>query len=107
MKTNLGEYAPAVNYGAIVSAGATELQKQAPAELYQAVLFAYNRALDQTFYIAVALPCLGLVGVLGLELTFVKEKKATDSGNAGVEQCQHAGGDSIYLIIIFLSPFSI
>lgn len=82
LKANLGEYAPAVDAGAIVSAGATELQRQVPEELYQAVQFAYNKALDQTFYVGVALSCLGLVGVLGLEWISVKEKKVKHSGSA-------------------------
>lgn len=51
-------------------------------ELYQAVLFAYNKALDQIFYVGVVLSCLRLVGVLGLEWISVKERKVKDSGNA-------------------------
>ncbi|KAJ5355441.1 uncharacterized protein N7496_012653 [Penicillium cataractarum] len=82
LKTNLGEYATAVDYGAIVSAGATELQTQVPEKLYQAVLFAYNKALDQTFYVGVALACLGIIGVLSLEWISVKGKKATGSNDA-------------------------
>ena len=88
LKTNLGQYAPPVDAGAIVLAGATELQRQVPEELYQAVLFAHNKALDQTLRVSVALSCLGFVGVLGLEGISVK-KKMEDSGNTGVDECWH------------------
>lgn len=81
LKTNLGEYAPSVDAGAIVSSGATELQTQVPEKLYQVVLFAYNKALDQTFYVGVALSCLGIIGVLGLEWISVKGKKTTGSND--------------------------
>jgi hypothetical protein len=81
LKTNLGQYAPAVDAGAIVPAGATELQRQVPEKLYQAVLFAHNWALDQTLCASAALCCLGLVGVLGLERISVKEMKVKGSGN--------------------------
>jgi hypothetical protein len=82
LKTNLGEYAPAVDAGAVISAGATEVQQLVPEKLYQVVLFAYNKALDQTFYVGVALSCLGIIGVFGLEWISVKEKKAKDSNDA-------------------------
>jgi hypothetical protein len=81
LKTNLGEYAPAVDASAVVSAGATEIQQLVPEKLYQVVLFAYNKALDQTFYVGVALSCLGIIGVLGLEWISVKGKKGKDSND--------------------------
>ncbi|KAJ5875635.1 uncharacterized protein N7473_012982 [Penicillium subrubescens] len=79
LKTNLSEYAPAVDASAVISAGATEVQQLVPEKLYQVVLFAYNKALDQTFYVGVALSCLGIIGVLGLEWISVKGKKGKDS----------------------------
>lgn len=81
LKTNLVEYAPAIDATAVVSAGATEVQQLVPEKLYQVVLFAYNKALDQTFYVGVALSCLGIIGVLGLEWISVKGKKGTDSND--------------------------
>jgi hypothetical protein len=81
LKANLGEYAPAVDAGAVISAGATEIQRLVPEKLYQVILFAYNKALAQAFYVGVALSCLGIIGVLGLEWISVKGTKEKDSND--------------------------
>ncbi|KAF3401555.1 Efflux pump roqT [Penicillium rolfsii] len=78
LKTNLGEYVPTVDATVVVSAGATEVQQLVPEKLYQVFLFAYNKALNQTFYVGVALSCLGIIGVLGLEWISVKGEKGKD-----------------------------
>ncbi|KAJ5796867.1 uncharacterized protein N7518_005407 [Penicillium psychrosexuale] len=74
LKTNMAQYAPGVDATEIIAAGATKFKSQLPRELSNAVLFAYNKALDQTFYVGVALSCFGILGVLGLEWLSVKGK---------------------------------
>ncbi|KAI1831427.1 hypothetical protein DTO006G1_7334 [Penicillium roqueforti] len=74
LKTNMAQYAPDVDATEIIAAGATKFKSQVPKELYDVVLLAYNKALDQTFYVSVALSCFGILGVLGLEWLSVKGK---------------------------------
>jgi hypothetical protein len=59
----------------ILKLGATTLKKAVPPEYLPGVLIAYNRALTQTFYVAVAMSCLTVIGSLTLEWKSVKEKK--------------------------------
>jgi hypothetical protein len=59
----------------ILRLGATTLKKAVPPEYLPGVLIAYNRALTQTFYVAVAMSCLTVIGSLSLEWKSVKEKK--------------------------------
>jgi hypothetical protein len=59
----------------ILRLGATTLKKAVPPEYLPGVLLAYNRALTQTFYVAVAMSCLTVIGSLSLEWKSVKEKK--------------------------------
>ncbi|OGM45192.1 efflux pump antibiotic resistance protein [Aspergillus bombycis] len=75
LRTNLATYAPDADTSAILSGGATDIKNLVPQHLYQAVLFAYNKALDQTFYVAVALSCCAVLGVLGMQWVSVKKSK--------------------------------
>jgi MFS family permease len=56
----------------IVHAGATELRKYVPTDLLEAVLTTYNRAVINTFYIAVVLGCLSLIGSCLVEWRNIK-----------------------------------
>jgi hypothetical protein len=78
LKTNIAQYAPDVDASVIITAGATEFKSRIPKAMYDSVLFAYNKALDQTFYVGVALSCFGILGVLGLEWLSVKGDKRKD-----------------------------
>ncbi|KAB8075726.1 major facilitator superfamily domain-containing protein [Aspergillus leporis] len=75
LRANIATYAPEVDASAILAGGATDVKNLVPAALYQAVLFAYNKALDQTFYVGVALSCCGALGALGMQWVSVKKKK--------------------------------
>jgi hypothetical protein len=75
LRANIATYVPEVDASAILAGGATDVKDLVPAALYQAVLFAYNKALDQTFYVGVALSCCGALGALGMQWVSVKKKK--------------------------------
>ncbi|KAE8344598.1 hypothetical protein BDV24DRAFT_171614 [Aspergillus arachidicola] len=79
LRTNLATYVPEADTSAILSGGATDIENLVPQELYQAVLFAYNKALDQTFYVGVAVSCCAVFGVLGMQWVSVKKKDHTPS----------------------------
>ncbi|PIG79519.1 efflux pump antibiotic resistance protein [Aspergillus arachidicola] len=79
LRTNLATYVPEADTSTILSGGATDIKNLVPQELYQAVLFAYNKALDQTFYVGVALSCCAVLGVLGMQWVSVKKKDDTPS----------------------------
>lgn len=74
LRTNLATYVPEADASAILSGGATDIKNFVPQELYQGVLFAYNKALDQTFYVGVALSCCAILGTLGMQWVSVKKK---------------------------------
>lgn len=66
---------PELNPSIVLNVGATSLKSQIPRQSLPGVLFAYNRAITQTFYVSVAMACLTLIGALGLEWKSVKGKK--------------------------------
>lgn len=79
LKKNIASYAPDADISAVLAGGATEITSSVPEGLYSAVLFAYNKALDETFYLGVALSCCAIFGVLGMQWISVKgEKKKQD-----------------------------
>jgi hypothetical protein len=59
----------------VLNTGATELQNSVPPELLRSVLVAYNGALTHSWYVAVALSSLSLIGVVFIEWKSVKGKK--------------------------------
>lgn len=67
--------APDANAAQLVAAGATMIRKLVSGTLLQQVLVAYNDALTQTFYVAVAMGALSLIGPLFVEWLSVKGKK--------------------------------
>jgi hypothetical protein len=75
LQTNLANYVPKADSDVILHAGATEIKNLIPADLYNAVIFAYNKALCQTFYVGVTLSCCAVFGVLALKWVNVKGKK--------------------------------
>jgi EmrB/QacA subfamily drug resistance transporter len=66
--------APKVNPDIILHIGATDLRQAFPAALIHGIQVAYNRALTQTWYIAVAMACLTVVATLVVEWRSVKGK---------------------------------
>ncbi|KAB8271009.1 major facilitator superfamily domain-containing protein [Aspergillus minisclerotigenes] len=79
LRTNLATYVPEADASTVLSGGATDIKNLVPQELYEAVLLAYNKALDQTFYVGVALSCCAVLGVLGMQWVSVKKKDDTPS----------------------------
>jgi hypothetical protein len=79
LKTNLGTYVPSIDPSIILAVGATQIKNQVAKELYGAVLVAYNKALTQTLYVAVALSCCSAFGAVGLQWLSVKGNKINNS----------------------------
>lgn len=76
--TNLVQKVPTLDPAIVISTGATELSKVITATnptLLPAILSAYNDALDQTFYVSVAMASLAIFGAAGIEWKSVKGKK--------------------------------
>ncbi|KAJ5143534.1 uncharacterized protein N7515_002321 [Penicillium bovifimosum] len=72
---NLARYAPNEDAAKLISAGATMLRNVVSGDALGRVLVAYNAAIVQTFYVAVAMGALSLVGPIFVEWISVKGKK--------------------------------
>ncbi|KAJ6008616.1 hypothetical protein N7499_001333 [Penicillium canescens] len=72
---NLAIYAPDQNVAQVVSTGATMLRSVVTGSDLHKVLVAYNAAITETFYVAVAMSALSLVGPIFVEWISVKGKK--------------------------------
>ena len=66
---------PAVDPDIILHVGATSLKKAIPPQVLPMVQEAYNTALTETWYIAVAMVCLGTIGAVFVEWKSVKGMK--------------------------------
>lgn len=67
--------APGVNPAIVLKVGATELAKQIPPQYLQGVRVAYNDALTNAWYVAVAMSALSVIGASLVEWKSVKGKK--------------------------------
>ncbi|KAJ5612142.1 hypothetical protein N7510_005336 [Penicillium lagena] len=72
---NLREYAPEVDASRLLKVGATMIRTIVPGPFLHQVLSAYNDAVTQTFYVAVSMGALSLVGPIFIEWISVKGKK--------------------------------
>ena len=72
---NLAQYAPDEDAAKLVSVGATMLRTVVSGDSLHHVLVAYNAAITQTFYVAVAMGALSLIGPIFVEWLSVKGKK--------------------------------
>ncbi|KAL5343543.1 major facilitator superfamily domain-containing protein [Aspergillus crustosus] len=88
LSTNVRHYAPSVDTARLIEGGATEVKNSVPGALYDAVIYAYNKALMETFYVGVALSVVGIFGVVFMEWINVKGTKKTEPEpeGAGDEQ---------------------
>lgn len=66
---------------AVVRAGATAIRTVVPEQYLGVVLEAYNKALRQTFYVALAMSCATVIGG-----AFIEWKRIKGSKDAGEEQ---------------------
>jgi hypothetical protein len=72
---NVRAAVPGLDPAVVLGAGATELQNLIPEQFLGAVQVAYNGALVNTFYVAVATSVLSVVGAVFFEWKSVKGKK--------------------------------
>lgn len=75
----LHEYAPNANSKGIIESGITGLREIVSSEQLPSVLTAYNKALTQSFYVAVAMSSLSILGPVWLDRVSLKgSQKTTD-----------------------------
>ena len=73
--SGLQQAVPGLDPSIVLKTGATSLKTQIPKQFLGAVLVQYNKALTQTFYVAIAMACFTLMGALGIEWRSVKGKQ--------------------------------
>ena len=78
--TNLAATVPNLNTEVVLKVGATSLRNAVDPGDLSGVLSAYNDALDQTFYVSLAMACLSIIGSAGMEWKSVKGKKLETVG---------------------------
>ncbi|EXJ96431.1 hypothetical protein A1O1_01557 [Capronia coronata CBS 617.96] len=74
--TEIPKYVPGLDPSIILHVGATSLKEQIPAGSLAGVQEAYNTALTNTWYIAVAMACMTAIGAVFVEWKSVKGMKA-------------------------------
>lgn len=72
---NLATQAPSVDAARVLQAGATMLRKTVSSDLLPAALRAYNSAITEAFYVAVAMAVLALPGALVMQWISVKGRQ--------------------------------
>ncbi|KAB8203107.1 major facilitator superfamily domain-containing protein [Aspergillus parasiticus] len=72
---NLATQAPSVDAAKVLQAGATMLRKTVSSDLLPAALGAYNSAITEAFYVAVAMAVLALPGALVMQWISVKGRQ--------------------------------
>ncbi|PIG69201.1 MFS toxin efflux pump [Aspergillus arachidicola] len=72
---NLATQAPSVDAAKVLQAGATMLRKTVSSDLLPAALRAYNSAITEAFYVAVAMAVLALPGALVMQWISVKGRQ--------------------------------
>ena len=67
LTSGIARSVPQVDQSTVLNSGATSLKKLIPAEYLDSVLFHYNRAVVETWYLSLALACASIIGVAGME----------------------------------------
>jgi len=75
LSSNLGRTVPGLDQNALLETGATNLVSKVPSADLPSVLAAYNLSLTQTWYCAVGLATLSIIGALGMEWKKIEEEK--------------------------------
>ncbi|KAL9076715.1 MAG: hypothetical protein Q9161_000700 [Pseudevernia consocians] len=75
LSTNLATNVPILNPAIVLKTGATSLRNAVGSDNIEGVLYAYNDALTDTYYVSVAMASLSIIGALGMEWKSVKGKK--------------------------------
>lgn len=76
VKANLVEYAPNVNATSLDDVGLLNLKDHFSGLDLAGLLLTYDKAITQTFYLAVGLSCLTIVASFGVEWKSVKQKRS-------------------------------
>ena len=69
---NLAKAAPSLSPGIVLATGATELKNAVPPDILPEVQIAYNGAIIQAFYVAIAMAAVSLVGAAFVEWKNIK-----------------------------------
>ncbi|KAK6436939.1 hypothetical protein LTR95_006872 [Oleoguttula sp. CCFEE 5521] len=73
LSTELRSTVPGANVTAIEALGLTEIRKQFSDEMLDSVVSAYGRSITASWYVALGLACLCIIGALGTEWKSVKK----------------------------------
>ena len=79
---NLKQVVPDLNPELVLNVGATSLKNAVPKRFYSGVQHAYNDSIMNTFYVAVAMAALSILGAAALEWRSIKGKKVEMGGAA-------------------------
>jgi MFS family permease len=86
----VAEYAPAIDPGAILAMGATNIRKEISAQDLPGVILAYDKAITQVFLVSVGTAALTIIGSVAMEWRSVKKAK-----KGGVEAGSSGGKETI------------
>ena len=76
LTTDLATFAPHLSSTSIQNMGFGDLKNHISPENLQGVLLGYDAAINETFFVIVALTCATLLGSAGMEWRSVKKKRA-------------------------------
>jgi hypothetical protein len=88
LRQSLTRFAPDVNQEVVVEAGATNYAADVPADQQPNVLRAYNRAIVQTFYLAVAAASVGVFTAAALGAAKTEQKIKKKNADADAEKVE-------------------
>jgi len=72
---NVAARAPGIDVGLVLGTGATEIQKLIEPRYLEAVTWAYNKSINQTLYVSVAMGCLAAIPLIFVQWRSVKGKQ--------------------------------
>lgn len=76
---NFHKYDPELDANKIISGGALEIRNIVSKSALPEALFAYNKSIMQTFYLAVALSAISICGAIFIEWKSVKKREPKDT----------------------------
>ena len=76
LTADLAQIAPEMDAHALENLGLSDLKQFVGERNLNGVLLGYDKAVSQTFYLPLALSCLGILGSLGMEWRSVKKKRS-------------------------------
>ena len=76
LNADIAEFAPEVDAHALENVGLSDLKHLVASRNLAGVLLGYDEAIKQTFYLPLALSCVGVIGGLGMEWRSIKKKRS-------------------------------